>query len=85
MLTEPEWRADARCRSEDASYFFAPAHFERKPEKDARESVARRLCGACVVQDACLEYALTVGETHGIWGGKNELERRRLMRARQTA
>ena len=85
MLTEPVWRADARCRSEDASYFFAPSHFERKPEKDARESVARRLCNSCVVQAECLEYALSVGETHGIWGGKNELERRRMMRARQTA
>ena len=85
MLTEPVWRADARCRSEDAAYFFAPSHFERKPEKDAREAVARQLCNACTVRVECLEYALNVGETHGIWGGKNELERRRLMRARQTA
>jgi Transcription factor WhiB len=35
-----------------------------------------------VVRVQCLEYALAVGETHGIWGGLNELERRRLARRR---
>jgi WhiB family redox-sensing transcriptional regulator len=34
------------------------------------------------VQKACLEYSLTVQEPHGIWGGLNELERRRLLRKR---
>ena len=40
------WRAEAQCMGELSSYFFAPGHFERKPEKDARENVARQLCGA---------------------------------------
>lgn len=82
MLSEPVWRASARCRRDNASYFFAPPHFERKPEKDAREGVARALCRACPVRQECLEYALAVQETHGIWGGLNELERRRLQRKR---
>jgi hypothetical protein len=30
------------------------------------------------VQQECLEYALSVGEMHGIWGGLNEAERRGL-------
>ena len=85
MLDEPSWRAHAACRRESAVYFFAPNHFERKDEKDAREGAARALCQSCVVRDECLDHAVTIGELHGIWGGLNELERRRLMRRRATA
>ena len=81
-LHEPTWRVDAECRQKNAVYFFAPSHFERKEEKHAREGAARALCGSCKVQTQCLEYALTVQEPHGIWGGLNELERRRLLRKR---
>jgi WhiB family redox-sensing transcriptional regulator len=34
------------------------------------------------VQRECLEYSLAVQEPHGIWGGLNELERKRLQRKR---
>jgi len=78
----PSWRADAACRAGNAVHFFAPAHFERKPEKDAREGAARALCRTCPVQKDCLEFALMVQEPHGIWGGLNELERKRLTRKR---
>ena len=84
-LTEPLWRSDARCRQQNAGYFFAPGHLERKEDKDAREGAARALCRACPVQQQCLDYALTVQEPHGIWGGMNELERRRLLRQRAAA
>jgi WhiB family transcriptional regulator, redox-sensing transcriptional regulator len=79
------WRAHAVCRTPSAVHFFAPAHFERKPEKDAREGAARALCRSCPVQPQCLEYSLAVEEPHGIWGGLNELERRRLLRKRAAA
>ena len=82
MLSEPLWRASAQCRRDNASYFFAPPHFERKEEKEDRERVARSLCAACPVRRACLEYSIAVQEPHGIWGGMNELERRRLQRKR---
>ena len=84
-MLEPGWRADAACRTKNAVHFFAPPHFERKPEKDAREGAARALCRACPVQPQCLEYSLAVQEPHGIWGGLNELERRRLIRKRAAA
>ena len=80
LQSEPVWRASARCRRENAVHFFPPPHFERKEEKDSREGAARALCAACPVQRECLDYALTVQEPHGIWGGLNELERRRLVR-----
>ena len=78
------WRVRGRCRGDSAVHFFAPPHFERKPEKDAREGRARALCAACPVRQECLDYALTVHEPHGIWGGLNELERRRLLRRRSA-
>lgn len=82
---ESLWRSRAECRRENATFFFPPPHFELKPEKDAREDQARALCRACPVQQACLEYSLDVQEPHGIWGGLNELERRRMIRKRGLA
>lgn len=84
-LVEPSWRASAACHGVDAEHFFPPSHFERKPEKDQREGAARALCGRCPVRQQCLDYALLVEEPHGIWGGLNELERRRLLRQRAAA
>ena len=85
MQTELSWRTLAECRAEHAVHFFPPNHFERKDEKDAREGAARAICRRCPVSAECLEYALTVGESHGIWGGKNELERRLILRRRERA
>ena len=79
---EPAWRGAAECRRDNAVHFFAPPHFERKDEKDLREGQARALCRSCPVQRACLEHSLAVQEPHGIWGGLNELERRRTLRKR---
>jgi len=76
------WRGEALCRRENATVFFPPPHFEHKPEKDEREGAARSLCRQCPVQQDCLDYSLTVQEPHGIWGGLNELERRRMIRKR---
>jgi len=84
MYEDTTWRVDALCRGDDAVYFFAPGHMERKEEKDAREAKARSLCARCPVSGDCLDYALSTGETHGIWGGLNELQRRRLRRKRSA-
>jgi WhiB family transcriptional regulator, redox-sensing transcriptional regulator len=79
------WQMLAACRGEDSSLFFAPNYFEKREEKDAREARAKRLCVVCVVREPCLEYALRTRDPHGVWGGLNELERRRLLRARELA
>ena len=76
------WQFDAACRGEDSSLFFAPNYFERREEKERREARAKEICDRCPVRDTCLEYALKVREAHGIWGGRNELERRTLLRQR---
>jgi len=79
------WQFDAACRGEDSSLFFAPNYFEKREEKDGREAKAKAICVRCPVRSICLDYALRTRETHGIWGGLNELERRQLLRQRSLS
>ena len=72
----------AACRGPQAEVFFPPSHFERKDEKVDREVRAKAICSTCAVKKECLEYAVAIREPHGIWGGLNELERRRVLRKR---
>jgi WhiB family transcriptional regulator, redox-sensing transcriptional regulator len=74
------WQWRAACRGEDSGLFFAPNHPEAKDEREARERKAKAICAVCPVRIECLEYAVRIREPHGIWGGLNELERRRLIR-----
>jgi WhiB family redox-sensing transcriptional regulator len=79
LRVEEAWQAKAACRGPQAAAFFPPSHFERKEEKEARESRAKAICGTCPVRQPCLDYALRIREPHGIWGGLNEVERKQLM------
>jgi WhiB family redox-sensing transcriptional regulator len=79
------WQQRAACRGEDSSWFFAPNYFEKRQEKLAREVKAKAVCASCPVRPECLEYALRIRETHGVWGGLNEMERRALLRRRAFA
>ncbi len=80
---EELWQLKAACRGPQASMFFPPSHFERKEEKDQRESNAKSICAQCSVRGDCLDFAVRIREPHGIWGGLNEVERRPLL-ARQA-
>ncbi len=73
------WQAKAACRGPQTSMFFPPSHFERKDDKEMRESRAKAICASCQVRRSCLDYALRIREPHGIWGGLNEAERRSLL------
>lgn len=72
------WAEDAACSGEDLSLFFAPNYFEKQAEKKAREAKAKLICRGCPVREACLEFGMAASEGHGVWGGLNERERRRL-------
>jgi WhiB family transcriptional regulator, redox-sensing transcriptional regulator len=58
--------------------FFPPSTFERKEQKLDREARAKAICRECPVVESCLEFAVRIKEPHGIWGGRNEVERRLL-------
>lgn len=76
------WQSEAACRGENPDWFFAPNHLEKKEERSAREAKAKAVCATCPVREACLAYALSTREPHGVWGGLNELERRHLVARR---
>jgi WhiB family transcriptional regulator, redox-sensing transcriptional regulator len=76
------WQAKAACRGPQAGAFFPPSHAERKEEKISREARAKAICSECHVCESCLDYAIRIREPHGIWGGKNEMERKLLMERR---
>jgi WhiB family redox-sensing transcriptional regulator len=69
----------AACRGPQAAVFFPPPQFERKDEKLEREARAKDICTTCSVKEPCLDYAVSIREPHGIWGGLNESERKALL------
>jgi len=74
-----EWQLRAACRGPQASVFFPPGTFERKDEKLAREARAKEICRTCPSKQPCLDYAISIREPHGIWGGLNEAERKAML------
>lgn len=76
------WQEEAACSHDDSSLFFAPHYYELRSVKNAREAQAKLLCRACPVFEECLAYSLDAAEEHGVWGGLNEQERRRVLRKR---
>lgn len=78
-LQVDQWQQKAACRGPQAEVFFPPPSFERKNDKRERELRAKEICRTCAVRKACLEYAISIKEQHGIWGGLSEAERRPML------
>jgi WhiB family redox-sensing transcriptional regulator len=74
---DTDWMDEARCRTTPDVDFF--------PTEGAGVARARRVCSRCAVRDECLEFALTEGITHGVWGGESDRERQRIRAARARA
>jgi len=66
-----DWRHYAACSEENPDLFYG--------DKTADE-VAKDTCQRCSVRQACLDWALKTRERHGVWGGLDEHERRRILR-----
>lgn len=72
-----DWLDQGKCRDMDPSVFF--------PSDGIGVQVAQRICAECPVKVDCLEYALSEGVDHGVWGGTSERERRRIQRRRRMS
>lgn len=84
VTLDETWMAQAVCIEADPEAFY-PDH--AGPGKRAREAEAKMICGECPVRLRCLEWALvwdaaTAGESWGIHGGLNGLERDKLRKQR---
>lgn len=69
------WTVHAACQDADPDLFF-PITWDDQPGQAVDQ--ARRICQACPLQQACLDWALRTGESDGMWGGTTPAERRRL-------
>ncbi len=74
------WQDGAACRGPYQQVFYPPTKSERRKEKRHREARAKEICLQCPVIDDCRDYAFTVGEQHGIWGGLTEGERKEILK-----
>ncbi|MFC7598131.1 WhiB family transcriptional regulator [Terrabacter sp. GCM10028922] len=74
-----EWQEQGRCRSKGAEQFFLDDQDLDQRERRAQTEAARRVCASCPVRQQCLEHALRVPETFGIWGGTTPTERVHLL------
>jgi WhiB family transcriptional regulator, redox-sensing transcriptional regulator len=74
-LEQDDWRDDASCRDTDPDLFFPVG--TTGPAIEQIEN-AKAVCGECLVQRECLEYALATNQDSGVWGGTSEEERRQI-------
>lgn len=83
-LAKQGWREDAACRRKgvDVKVFFPPDGLRGLPLL-AYYDRAKRVCDGCPVIVACLDWALTRPEKHGVFGGMTPAERKALARERK--
>jgi WhiB family redox-sensing transcriptional regulator len=76
-LPADSWKREAACKDvKDTSIFFPVGITdEHTPE-------ALAICRACPVRVECLNYALAIITTEGIWGGTNQRQREAIRRRR---
>ncbi len=72
-MTAATWYADALCAQTDPESFF--------PSTGGSTRDAKRVCRRCPAQPDCLDWALETNQSHGVWGGTSETERRAMRRA----
>lgn len=77
-----DWLAQGACLTADPDLFFPVATGEVGAQQAAR---AQRICDRCRVRRACLDFAMSSGQMHGIWGGTTPEERIRVRRQRADA
>ena len=72
-----EWQAAGACLSADPEIFFPVSGTGASAAQIER---ARQICAGCPVRRECLDWAMTSGEMHGIWGGTTPEDRTRARR-----
>jgi WhiB family redox-sensing transcriptional regulator len=67
------WRKFAACLSAEPELFFPAASAGLDDRQVER---AKAVCKVCPVRRECLQFALATRQSHGVWGGMSERERR---------
>jgi WhiB family redox-sensing transcriptional regulator len=66
------WMQDGLCRQVDADLFFPEG---RGAAITVQAKEAKKVCNLCPVRATCLNWAVTTGQSSGVWGGLSEDER----------
>lgn len=81
------WEDFANCAEMPTAVFFpfenVAAGGAGGRETNALAHEAKQVCAGCEVREDCLEFAITQRIDHGIFGGLDEIERRRFARERR--
>ena len=72
LVAVMDWYDEAACKGKPTDMWF--------PDRGDDVRPAKAICNGCPVQVECLDYALTNGIKHGIWGGAPERARRKMRR-----
>lgn len=81
-----DWKLRAACRGHERPDIWYPpparadADIKRSQSERRRRIIvaeAKSICRRCPVQEQCLEFADSLGDYNGIWGGKTARERGR--------
>lgn len=81
IMENYEWQTRGNCVGTDTELFFLPYNI-RGEEKRQRIMQAKAVCNGCPVIQECLDFALRTEEPYGIWGGKSEEERQKILQRR---
>lgn len=71
------WRDRALCAQVDTDAFF--------PTEGGSTRVAKTICARCSVRAECLQFAIEMDITEGVWGGLSGRQRKPLRTARQRS
>ena len=82
FLTNTPTFPEARCAdgSFDPELFFPISHEEQLRSLP----MIRKICGSCVHQTECIQYAIDNREQHGIWGGTTPAEREAVWKKQES-
>lgn len=69
VFRDIEWQERAACRDVDTDLFFSPEG-ERGLAKVRRIRAAKAICALCIVGTECYEFAISIDEQYGVWGGE---------------
>ena len=76
-MTTGNWRGRAACLTHEPELFFPIG--TTGPAQNHLAN-AQKVCQGCGVRSDCLQWALSNGVDHGVWGGLSEDQRRSLKR-----
>lgn len=77
------WQQQGLCREVTSDIFFYEEKV-RGDEKRSHISQAKTVCNACPVKQECLDFSIKTNQSHGMWGGLTQEERKELVNGRQN-